>query len=314
MDYSLYYRKELDLNAFRDWDKWDLFLSAYNKSDRVTGAFEKVNAHRKLWLSYPEYELLQSELPSEHEVLHIEGESETDQLMSLTQQVDLTAHLGDRICIDMTGFMRPQLLFILFYLKKMNFKEVIFLYSEPITYGKREQTTFAKGSVYKIEPVSGFSGSPRIHNNRDLLIIMAGFDKDLISHTAQHHENSDIVELFGFPSLRPDMYQDNRLRTSQAAYTYQDSILGEPLFAPAFDPFETARVVSEYLERNHCFENYHHVYITPLSTKPQTLGLGIAFLNELAGSNVSVIYPYTRNYEKETSTGLARLWQYQVEF
>ncbi len=110
------------------------------------------------------------------------------------------------------------------------------------------------------------------------------------------------------------MYQENILRTVAEADSFTDNAIDNPLFAPASDPFETASVIKQYIELNNCLKKYRHIYISPLSTKAQTLGLGLVFLNEYRNLHVSVIYPFTGQYKKETSLGLGKMWKYTIEF
>jgi hypothetical protein len=311
MDYSFYYRNELSID--KDWDKYEVFLSAFNSSDRVQTVFNKINCPNKYWLMIPEYEFSDEEYPKEQHIV-IKGSNESEQIQSMLHVLNLADYKSKSICVDLTGFMRPQILFLLFYFKTVGFKKVDFLYSEPNHYIEKEKTKFSQGSVYDTRQILGFSGSNNLKGNRDLLIIAAGYDTSLIAKTAQFKENAEIVQVLGFPSLRADMYQENVLKTVAAADSFTSNTLADPIFAPASDPFETANVIEQYIEQNQCLNKYDHVYISPLSTKAQTLGIGLAYLNSYIGKNISVIFPFTSNYSKETSVGISKIWQYTVEF
>lgn len=312
MDYSFYYRKELKLEE--DWGNWDLFISAYNLSERLKPVFDHVQAENKAWLAFPEYDFSDEELPKDAQVVRIDMGNEAQQLKSIKREIDLDFYKDSKVCVDATGFMRPQLLFILLYFKKKGFKSVDFLYSEPNTYSKREKTKFAYGAVNETRQVVGYAGVNRAIDGRDLLIIASGYDSTLIGKVAQYKENAEIVHIFGFPSLRPDMYQENILRTVAAADSFTGNAVNDPMFAPASDPFETASIIKRYIDTNSCLEKYRHIYICPLSTKAQTLGVGLVYLNEYENLPVSLIYPFTEKYEKETSLGLVKMWQYTIEF
>ena len=311
MDYSFYYRQELDIN--QDWEKYDLFLSVFNSSDRVKQVFDKIDATEKHWLIVPEYNYSEGDYPDGNILVVADG-NESEQLQSILKQLNLAEYRNKKVCFDMTGFMRPQMLFLLFYLKNMHFTEVDFLYSEPSHYKKKEKTEFSKGSVYDTRQINGFAGSNSLKGNKDLLIIAAGYDTNLIAKIAQFKENAEIVQVLGFPSLRADMYQENVLRTIAASDSFTSNTLAEPIFAPASDPFETANIIEKYITENDCLNEYDHIYISPLSTKAQTLGVGIVYLNSFVGKPVSIIYPFTSNYSKETSLRISKVWQYTLEF
>jgi hypothetical protein len=247
-------------------------------------------------------------------VLEIDRGDEAQQILSIIKTVGLDKDKNQSICIDSTGFLRAQLLFLLVYLKKSGFKKIDFLYSEPNHYSKKEHTTFSDGSIYETRQVIGYQGSSNHTNKKDLLIVSAGYDTNLIAKVAQEYENSEIVPLLGFPSLSADMFQENVLKTVAAEESFSSEALRNPLFAPASDPFEVAHVISDYIKSNDCLDNFEHIYLCPLSTKPQVLGIGLVFLKEFEYTNVSILYPFTERYSKETSKGISKIWKYTVEF
>jgi hypothetical protein len=111
------------------------------------------------------------------------------------------------------------------------------------------------------------------------------------------------------------MYQENLLRTEAVSDDYGAKVLRKTIFAPASDPFETAAVIKRYLEKNNCMKKFANIYICPLSTKAQALGISFLYLREeYLQKNVSVIYPFSTGYSKETSQGIAKIWQYTFEF
>ena len=187
------------------------------------------------------------------------------------------------------------------------------LYSEPQYYLDKDRTTFAGSHVDSVRQVAGFEGISDDTGSRDLLLIGAGYETHLISEVAEDKEESRKIVLLGLPSLRPDMYQQNAWRAWQAsdAISVEES---ERYFAPAADVFATATVVSELVDREQKRGNVRHIYMAPLSTKAQAIGFALCFLSEFQGANISIIYPFTQTYEKETSAGLARIWKHTLEF
>lgn len=312
MMYYMYYKDELDISD--DWGEWDLFISAFNLSDRLSIVFDKVKAEKKYWLVFPEYNFENDELPKDSMTISVEKGTEAQQLLPVIKSLSIDAYKSRRICIDATGFMRAQLLFLLAYFKKNHFNVVDVLYCEPGHYSKKENTQFSEGSFYETRQVIGYQGSNSQTQKKDLLIISCGYDSQLISNVCQQYENSVIVPLLGFPSLRADMYQESILQTIALGEPFGSADLREPIFAPASDPFETAYAISTYIRTNDCMNKYEHIYLCPLSTKPQVLGIGLVFLTEYDGQNVSVLYPFRDKYSKETSKDISKIWKYTFEF
>lgn len=310
MHYSMYYREELNIN--KAWESWSIFISAYNASERVKTIFEKVNANNKIWLIFPEYEFTDEENPSFGHVIKIKKGNEVVQILDFISNIDLLKYKQEKICIDITGFLRAQLLFLMAYLLKNGFKDVDFIYSEPSYYTNKEDTVFSRGSVSETRQVLGFQGASNLQNKKDLMIIAAGYDVSLISKAAQYNENAEIVPMLGFPSLRADMFQENVLKTALADESFSIDALRAPILAPAFDPFETASILTAYIINNNCLNEYGHIYLCPLSAKPQVLGIGLSYLDNFTSKSVSILYPFTSSYDKETSVGISRIWKYTI--
>lgn len=312
MNYYMYYKDELSVED--EWPKWSLFLSAFNLSERLSTVFNKVESNEKFWLIFPEYSFEENELPTDIQTIKAIDGSEAEQIIPIIEELSLIKFKDKSICIDATGFMRAQLLFILAYFKKNNFRKVDILYCEPNHYSRNENTQFSEGALYETRQVIGYQGRSSHSQKKDLLIISCGYDSQLISRVAQQYENSEIVPLLGFPSLRADMFQESILRTIAAEESFAPDSLRKPIFAPASDPFETAFAISEYIKQNKSLDMYDHVYLCPLSTKPQVLGMGLVYLNEFENKNVSVLYPFSEKYSKETSQGISKIWKYTFEF
>src|SRR5688572_21210455 len=115
-DYTLFYKASLDPNAAWGAEQWDLLISAFNGSQRVQTVFDKVSAREKHWLISPEYRYNESEYPA-GKVFAPSATNEAEFLLAYLQASDALLLRG-RLCIDITGFMRPQLLMFLFYLHR----------------------------------------------------------------------------------------------------------------------------------------------------------------------------------------------------
>lgn len=151
----------------------------------------------------------------------------------------------------------------------------------------------------------------------DLLIIAAGYDHSRIIDVANYKKSAKKVLLFGFPSSSPGMFQENIIRAYQAEAAvgsdcFKDMDLN--IFAPANDPFSTAQALKEYIEKTSKRRPVSNIYLAPLSSKPQALGIALYYIWEKGLERpMSIIYPFCERYIGDTATGIARVWRYEVE-
>ena len=112
------------------------------------------------------------------------------------------------------------------------------------------------------------------------------------------------------------MYQESILRAHQAeesvgSITHEETAV---LLAPANDPFVTANVLSEYIEGVSRSSTITNLYLCPLGTNPQLIGMVLYYLYEQEGKPASLIYPYCKTHHSKTSVGISRAWKYTIEF
>jgi len=312
MDYSIFYRRSIGPEKIEsELAPCDVFVSAFNSSDRVNGVFGKINSRRKIWLVHPEYAYAPVELPANGEIVTPEHSDERLQVETLLGVIGELAGLD--LCIDITGFMRHVLAFLIPKLALSGVKSFTALYSEPAAYVNQEGTQFSTTTTGTVRPVRGMGGSNH-STAADFVVMSVGFDHKLISEVCNHKDSLIVYPLFAFPSLSPDMYQQSAIRASQGGDVAQeDRWIANRRFAPANDPFSTASIVSDIvseIERR----GSANIYLAPLSTKVQTLGIALYW--HLEGRHhpaISVLLPECATYSRETSAGLKRLWAYTVE-
>lgn len=312
IDYSIFYRRELNLVTLAASDAFDVFISAYNSTVRVQSVFDKIPAARKIWLVHPEYQYLEEELPNQVEMVRPTFNDEREQVRAL---LDFVGPLdGRKICIDITGFMRHVLVFLVAKLNAIGVNNFSAVYSEPEAYAKQEATVFSTKTAGKVRAVAGM----RLSNNehaQDALVLGVGFDHALINEVMNNKDHVVVYPILGFPPLSPDMFQQSAIRAADSGGpALEDAWITNRRFAPANDPFATAGVVAELLRKIDASKLPPNVYLSPLSTKVQALGFAIYWV--LEGKNrgaVSMLLPECETYSRETSTGLKRLWAYDVE-
>lgn len=314
IDYSIYYRRSISVDRIKqESPNFDIFVSAYNSSDRVLKVFTEITADRKIWLLHPEYTYSPLDEPVESLIVRPNSRDEVDQVQALLAEVGDTSGLD--ICIDITGFMRHVLVFLVAKLANLGVKSISIVYSEPIAYSKAEGTIFSTTTTGVVKTVRGMAGGNN-SQGKDHLIIGAGFDSKLISLVAHCKDDSVVHPVFAFPSLSADMYQQSAVKAAQSGeVALQAEWVDNRIFAPANDPFATAEVISDLVCEIDRRTPAANVYLSPLSTKAQALGFALYWqLEGKLRGGVSLLLPECVTYSRETSSGIKRLWLYTVEF
>lgn len=319
MDYSLFYRRDIDVSRIEvELPHFDVLISAYNTSDRVREVFAAVPATRKLWLMHPEYCFEPESLDLHEEMIWPPSRNEIVQVDSLLAAIGPLEGLS--ICVDVTGFMRHVLIFLVAKLEYLAVREFTALYSEPLAYKKREDTPFSTTTSEKVGPIAGLRGRNRSSSAdqvTDHLIISVGYDHKLIAQVADFKNYTRVYPVFGFPSLAADMYQQSAVSSyGSGAVSKGPDWYANRRFAPANDPFATADLVGRLVQEIDRVNGAGNIYLAPLATKVQALGFAIYWLYEgrhRLGGGVSVILPECLTYSRETSEGVKRLWAYKVE-
>lgn len=307
VDYTRLYRTQLTLDDLAARSReWSCFVSGYNDADRVRLVFDAVETDKR-WLAHYEYGFAEDELPDN--CLATDCDDEVGFCEACLQ------HVLDRVgdgseglpCIDLTGLMRPHLMYIVSALFDAGIDCFHALYTDPKRYVKREKTEFTRGAVVDVRQVAGFEGVHETDTSGDLLVIGMGYEDELIRRAAEGKSHARKLQVFGLPSLEADMYQQSVICSDRAAETL--GARSDVLFAPANDPFATAQVLSDRVAREGAVTN---LYLASLGTKPQALGFALYFLTERRAGPTSVIFPFSEGYARETTQGISRSWLYEV--
>jgi hypothetical protein len=206
-------------------------------------------------------------------------------------------------------------MFLMRWLRGVGVKKFDVLYTDPVRYVHEENTEFTQGPVIEVRQVAGYEGQHVPESGyADLLLIGAGYDHELIKRVAEHKASARKIQLFGLPSLMPDMYQESVLRASQAAEAIGSGAEYNLLFAPANDPFVTAQIIHDEVERERGRGELSNLYLCPVGTKAQTVGFALYYLTECMGKAVSIVFPFAARYQRETTKGVSRVWRYTLEF
>ena len=112
------------------------------------------------------------------------------------------------------------------------------------------------------------------------------------------------------------MYQENILRAHKAedpVGSRTSSTMAQACYAPANDPFVTASILSDLIEKESQRKYITNLYLSPLGTKAQTLGFGLYFVWECREKPISIIFPFCKEYSRETTYGISKIWKYSIE-
>ena len=290
---------------------WDLFISAYNNSQRVQTVFPHVPAKRRSWWVIPEYGYGPEDLSDLDNPVVLTRGSEAQVVKAGLAGSGFDPGVDKRLCIDITGLMRPHILFLMAHLQDIGVTQFDLLYTEPAQYSRRAETRFSIGEDVRVVSVEGYVGAHDSDTTGDLLVIGIGYDHHLISHAIQAKENARVVELHSFPSLSADMYHESILRLDRVS-SERSRVGDEVQYSSANDPFVVAASLALAVRTAGTRRHVANIYLSPLATKPQAVGFGLHYLKRMRGTPTSIIYPLSPNYDKETSTGVGRSWVYPV--
>lgn len=289
---------------------FDIFLSAFNTASRVSDVFNSVSASVKISVVHREYGVSSAELPAGHFASDAEYEDEFI-LQLFEDRLAETDLATARVCVDITGFLRPHLIFLIKLLYFRGCRHFTAIYAEPRQYSKLDGTSFGTGQVHTVREIRGYEGVSAKASRRDLLIISSGFEDRLVAEVAEDKDLARKFVLLGLPSLKADMYQQSLLRTRKARDALGEAV--KEIFAPASDPFATATLLSELVESERAAHGIDRLYLSPISTKPSALGFALFYLRECEGTAASIIFPFSNQYSTDSSDGIGRIWKYEVE-
>lgn len=308
MDYNYFKKVKYDsVDNLSGLEEYDCLISSYVEADRVREPAVRIPC-KEIWWVCTE--------------LNKPEEKEGIRLFQITSEFDggiceaLKQAGYKRLCIDITGFVIPQLLLLLRFLQIKGFNSFDTIYTEPNKYKYNENTQFSDTPL-EVRQILGYGGQHVSDMKNDLLVIAAGYDHSRIIDVASAKKSAKKkVLLFGFPPTSPGMFQENILRAYQAETAIGTDCfknMDMNIFAPANAPFSTAQALRDYMNRKRR-NDFTNVYFSPLASKPQALGMALFYMWEKGWEKQwSIIYPFCNKYIDDTTTGISRIWRYEVE-
>lgn len=311
-DFEWMYKWSGTVQEFCGRKSWRRFVSAYSRIVRVQEVWSQVDATDKIWVASPEMAVVEdAEIDWEQveKPTNVSAFTSVDEIRRLVQRFEWTSD----DCIDITAMSSEQILVLLEMLRRSSVKDVSFSYAEPTRYFEREDTSFS-GNVVNIVQVPGFQGVHAPDTSRDLLLIGAGYEHEILAQVAGYKEHASVRLLAGLPGLQADMFQESLLRMSRASDALGGAAkLSQMAFAPASDPFVTASVLRAVVGRDPSVR-WTNVYAAPLGTRAQVLGFGLWWAHDCRDAPVSLLLPNCSPSRPRLDVGVARVWHYQVIF
>ena len=313
-DYYAFKRVQHSPSALSQAGPWHYFLSAYDGTERVLTPFQRVRADHKQWILHEEYGLPQKDWPSG--AIEISSSFDPPSMLEFVRRNSCRLR-GRKVCVDSTGFIRPHLLVLFHALRDIGVRSFDVLYSDPKRYVADEHTTFT-GPVARVEQIPGYQGIHRPSASNDILIIGAGYDYEQIISACDAKRISKKYVLTGLPSLQPHMYQESVLQIDHAREWLGSLPQQQLLYAAANNLFTAAQTLQDVVENEKQYASAvnklePNIYLCPVGPKPHVLGFAVYYLRELQDTSVSIIYPFAEGYQRLTTDGFLRTWQFQIE-
>ena len=120
-------------------NSWDLFISAYNNSQRVQTVFPHVPATRRSWWIIPEYSYGADDLIELENPVVLARGSEAQVVKAGLAGSGFDPTTDQHLCVDITGLMRPHILFLMAHLQDIGVTKFDLLYTEPAQYSRHVQ-------------------------------------------------------------------------------------------------------------------------------------------------------------------------------
>lgn len=316
MDFSYFYKfrfqNHLELN--NHIGQYDYFITMYHESERVKNTSENINASNKICIIMQQdaNSILTSNITNKCILNSDDGVIE---LIEFFRALNISNESS--ICIDSTGFITPILLTLLRVFSSLfpAGKSISVIYTEPQYYASAENTTFSD-LFYEVSQIYGYGGIHTSDMSNDILIIGSGYDFSRIIDVANKKKEARKIQLYGFPAMQPDMFQQNILQSYKA-----ESALGPEcfsnldlnLYAPASDPFIAAQTIQDFIE-NGSHPSFTNIYFAPLSSKPHSLGMALYYIwNKGWTKPMSIIFPKCKTYIRGYAVGIGKIWLYSFE-
>lgn len=215
------------------------------------------------------------------------------------------------IAIDISVFTKPYLFLLFKVLKeKFNISEYYVCYTEPGRYRRADQNNgeiILTEGLDRVKAFPGFSGFS-FNSNEALIVNLGG--EGIRSMEVYNDVNPTITyAINGFPAFQPGF---NKISLDSNMRFLRESGASDNLFyAPALDPFETKKKISEIIKKIEETKTDINFVIAPLGSKMQAFG---ALLCALENKKIKVVYPFPSVFKADYSENCSPSRIFKVNF
>lgn len=218
--------------------------------------------------------------------------------------------LNKNVIVDITVFTKPYY-FLFFKVMKEIFSLCKFhvIYTEPEEYTRKRSNIneiILTEGLDRIESIPSFGGSSA--DRKDALIIIMGFEGKRSIEVFSSIDPELTYAVNGFPSFQPGWHRMSM--EANLRFLKESGACDHLFFAPAVDPFETRKVVSNIVNEIENKNQNLNLVIAPLGTKMQAFGV---LLYALQNKKVKVIYPFPSVYQPDYSYKYGPTWIIKVD-
>ena len=224
-------------------------------------------------------------------------------LMDLIKKIEVTCSFSSqrKITIDVSTMIKWHILILLKYLELKNLlKNVRILYTEPQDYETNLFNPLSFG-IKKIFPIPLFSGEHDF-SNESMLIIMLGYEGNRALALLEKKDPNKCLLLIAKPPYHKEW--EGRTEEMNKAII---NLVGESniRYIDSRNPMIVANQLRELLSDPN-ISAYNH-YISPLGTKPQTIGLYL-YLSTKPQNTILIYGSPLRHNELFYSHGIGDTW------
>lgn len=299
-------------------EQTEVFIGCASFEDRCLGALSLLSpryrfAHSYLFIYDDLNEARQhnvkamTESLQRHGPLSIVEASEENPLRSIaelmTQVRSLALKSEARVTLDVSTFTKRHLMLLLHALDDTGMWESLrLLYTEPKDYGVDMYLPMTTG-IREVAPIPGFTNL-RPPDKPVLLVIMLGYEGDRAMALFQTIEPNETVLLVPRPAYRPEWEgRTEELNSQLVSLLGQDAIA----YADSRDPLKVKTVLGSILGSRYPTRDWTGL-VSPLGTKPQTVGL-YAFWRENRDSCAVIYAQPLRHNERYYTRGSGPTWE-----
>jgi len=208
------------------------------------------------------------------------------------------------IIIDISVLSKPELLILMQALDRQGLLiDTRLIYSQPEDYHSSRPVTDSKG-IQNIDSVPGFINSTPL-NRKTLLILMLGFEPARSKAIYNNYDPDSSYLIVPSPGYK-EGWEERTVRQN----SYLRNVLGENNIEHihALHPGQFVKQFNRFLTENEIKLGEWNTFVSPLSTKPQTVGL--YYIWRKNERTISVVHstPLERN-KLFVPTGLSETWE-----